>query len=182
MTLTVVPLLARADLRRAAHALYKEAFPRYERVPWWLVCALARSRMGACSLYLDGDTLCGMTLSAVTDGLLLLNFFAVPDALRGKGYGAAVLAQLHADHPDKTVALNIEPLDPAAPNAAQRERRLTFYCRNGFYDTGWTVYEVGGAFTVLADTPDLPVEPYKKVFRRLFFGLWEVKLIRREEK
>lgn len=181
MTLTKLPLLARTDLRRAAKALYKEAFPRYERVPWWMLCLAARGKAADCAVYLDGDTLCGMTLSFAADSVLLLAFFAVPDRLRGKGYGTAILEHLRCAHADKTVTLNMEPLDPAAPNAAQRRQRMDFYRRNGFYDTGMTVYEVGGAFTVLADTPELPVEPYKQVFRRLTCGLWDVKLIRRED-
>ena len=72
--------------------------------------------------------------------------------------------------------LNVELLDPKAENYPQRQRRFRFYGRNGFFDTGYHVWEVGGEFRVLSTGLPLDVPRYKQVFRKLTFGLWDVRL------
>ena len=104
-----------------------------------------------------------------------LLFFAIPDDLRGRGYGSAILQMLQKQH--KTVVLNVELLDPAAQNYEQRKRRFAFYRRNGFFDTCYHVWEVGGKFRVLSTDAALDVAQYKKIFKKLSLGIWDVKLL-----
>ena len=102
--------------------------------------------------------------------------FAVAEDLRGKGYGSRILAQLRQTY--QTVVLNVELLDPAAENYPQRKRRFAFYQRNGFVDTCYHVWEVGGKFRVLSTDPQLDVKQYRKIFKKLSLGFWKVKLRR----
>lgn len=77
--------------------------------------------------------------------------------------------------------LNVEPLDDAAPNAAERINRMRFYEKNGFFDTGYNVAEVGGIFRVLSTEPKLNVSNYLKVFAKLSFGLWKPEITKVKE-
>ena len=70
---------------------------------------------------------------------LLLDYLAVSETHRGEGLGSAFLKELSDRIPDAECVL-VEAQDP---NAAQeegerslRQRRIGFYLRSGFYDTG----------------------------------------------
>lgn len=151
-----------------------EAFPKEERLPWWLLLCNSARKDIELTAWLDGDSFCGMTSSVTVGKLHFLLFFAVVPERRGTGCGSAILMQLRQTY--DTVVLNVEPLIPTAPNLAQRESRFAFYKRNGFFDTGWFVWEVGGKFRVLSTAATLDVPAYKKIFRKLTLGLWDVRL------
>ena len=161
-------------LCRRAKALYMSAFPKEERLPWWIL------RLNACrkgidlTAFMDGDVFCGFTASVTVEDLHFLLFFAIDEEKRGKGYGSAILQLLQKQY--KTVVLNVELLDPAAENYTQRKRRFAFYQKNGLVDTYYHVWEVGGKFRVLSTEPELDVPQYKKIFKKLSLGVWDVKL------
>ena len=161
-------------LCRRAKALYMSAFPKEERLPWWIL------RLNACrkgidlTAFMDGDVFCGFTASVTVEDLHFLLFFAIDDEKRGMGYGSAVLQMLQKQY--QTVVLNVELLDPAAENYTQRKRRFAFYQKNGLVDTYYHVWEVGGKFRVLSTEPELDVPQYKKIFKKLSLGVWDVKL------
>ena len=70
-----------------------------------------------------------------------------------------------------TVILNIEPLVDCAPNLAQRQHRYSFYRHNGFRDTGYYSWDIGGIFRVLSSTGRLDLPAYERLFSRLTWGL-----------
>ena len=174
--LSTVDLNHSPHLCRQARALYRSAFPKEERLPWWIL------RLNACrkgidlTAFMDGDVFCGFTASVTVENLHFLLFFAIDDEKRGMGYGSAVLQMLQKQH--QTLVLNVELLDPAAENYDQRKRRFAFYQRNGLVDTCYHVWEVGGKFRVLSTQEKLDVPRYKKIFKKLTLGLWDVKLQR----
>lgn len=177
--LTAVPVNGDKALCRAVKALYVQSFPKEERIPWWLLRLSARRKGIGLTAYLHEGSFCGFTASVCTDGLQLLLFFAVEIDLRGQGYGSGILRKIRSEN--RVVALNIEPLDPQADNYSQRQCRFAFYQKNGFLDTCYHVWEVGGMFRVLSTERELDVKTYKKAFRKLTFGLWNVKLRKEEE-
>lgn len=166
-------------LAREAKKLYIEAFPKEERIPWWLLMLNSRRKDVDLTAWMDGDTFCGLTASVTVEGLHFLLFFAVAQPLRGKRYGSQILTRLR--HTYETVVLNVETLDPTAPNYPQREKRFGFYGKNGFFDTGYHVWEVGGKFRVLSTRQQLDVPAYKKVFKKLTLGIWNVRLEREKK-
>ena len=161
-------------LRAKARALYMEAFPKAERIPWWLLTLNSCRRHVDLTAWVEEDTFCGMTASVTEGNDHFLLFFAVEQSLRGQGYGSKILTQLRNAY--DSVALNVELLDPTAENFLQRQRRFAFYGRNGFVDTGYHVWEIGGKFRVLSTRKQLNVPVYKKFFKKLTFGLWNVRL------
>ena len=161
-------------LCRRAKALYHTAFPKEERLPWWLLRLNARRSGIDLTAFMDGDTFCGFTASATAGNMHFLLFFAIPEDLRGRGYGSAILSQLRQNY--EVVTLNVELLDETAPHSPQRLQRFAFYQKNGFFDTGYHVWEVGGKFRVLGTEPQLDVAAYKRIFKKLSLGAWNVKL------
>ena len=161
-------------LCRQAKALYHAAFPQKERLPWWILRLNARRKGVDLNAFVEGDVFCGFTASVTVEDLHFLLFFAIDEEKRGMGYGSAILRMLQEQY--KTLVLNVELLDPAAENYEQRKRRFAFYQRNGLVDTHYHVWEVGGKFRVLSTDPVLDVKQYKKIFKKLTLGVWDVKL------
>lgn len=172
MQVTKKPLCEAAD-RKAIRQLYHAAFPKEEQMPWWLLRLLSlRQDMGVDGYY-EGERFCGMTFSASTEKVLFVLFLAVAEDRRGQGAGSAILRKLQEDHPGCSIVLNVEPLDPKADNYQQRCGRMVFYEKNGFYDTGYDIDEVGGTFRVLSNAPVLDVPSYLQVFAKISFGFWK---------
>lgn len=172
MTITAKPIKT-APNKAQIKNLYLAAFPKEERLPWWLLRywpALGRSELTA---YYDGDTSCGFTFTATEGEVLYVMFFAVDGEIRGQGYGSAILDYLKQNNPGKTILLNVELLDENAPNNGERIRRMAFYKKNGFCDTGYNIREVGGVFRVLSSTSKMDADAYRRVFLKLSYGLWK---------
>ena len=172
MTLHKKPLAKVADVV-ALRQLYHTAFPKEEQMPWWLLRLISLRRdMGVEGFY-EGERLRGLTVSVATDDVLFILFLAVNADCRGQGWGSAILRQLKEEYPGRTIMLNVELLDPQADNYHQRLRRMDFYKKNGFFDTGFDIDEVGGTFRVLATGPRLDVDAYLRAFAKLSFGFWK---------
>lgn len=156
--------------------LYHTAFPKEERLPWWLLRLWAFVKRFHLTAYYNGETFCGFTFGATEADVFYIMFFAVDRKLRGQGYGSSILEHIKQENPGKTVLLNVELLDEAAPNNAQRIKRMAFYKKNGFTDTGFLIREVGGIFRVLSSTAKIDVRAYQQVFLKISYGFWKPKI------
>lgn len=87
---------------------------------------------------------------------------AVNDRIRSKGIGTKIFDWLKAEHPGKEITLNVEPLEEDAPNAAQREKRIQFYHRQGFRSSGYQLMDTSGVFDIMTTGEELAVADYKK--------------------
>ena len=161
--------------------LYRTAFPKEEQLPWWVLRLAAASGRSELTAYYADGRFCAMTFSATAGDVFYVMFFAVEESLRGQGYGSAVLAHLKQTNPDKTILLNVEIPEAAAPNYAQRLQRMAFYRKNGFVDSGYNIREVGGVFRILSSTGKMDAEAYQKVFLKLSYGLWRPPITKAEE-
>ncbi len=172
MCLLKKPLSKVSDVA-ALRRLYHTAFPKEEQMPWWLLRLISLRRdMGVFGFY-EGRQLRGLTVSVATDEVLFVLFLAISEEHRGQGWGSAILQQLKQEYPGHTILLNVELLDIKADNYDQRLRRMRFYKKNGFFDTGFDIDEVGGTFRVLGTKPQLDVDAYLRVFAKLSFGVWK---------
>lgn len=176
MELSKIDILKDPQVEKRAKALYHTAFPKEERLPWWILWLNARRKGIDLTAWMNGDLFCGFTASVTVERLHFLLFFAVDTPLQGKGYGSAILSALRESYRD--VVLNVELLEENASNYPQRLRRFAFYRKNGFYDTGYDVWEVGGRFRILSTKPVLDIKGYKRLFYKLSFGLWNVKILK----
>lgn len=160
--------------RKKTKEIYEASFPKEEKLPFSLLRLLTCIRGIDFTAYKDGEGILGFTYTVTAGNILFVLFFAVDEPLRGKGAGSAILS--HLKEKGKAVLLNIEPLDPAAENYAERLLRFRFYEKNGFFDTSYDIDEVGGTFRVLSTEKTLDIAAYKKVFRKMSLGFWDVSI------
>ena len=164
-----------------ARELYLSAFPKYERLPWWVLRLFTLNKNANITRYCADGEFCGFTFDVTTDSILYLMFFAVKRELRGKGYGSAILEYLKKNNPDRAITLNVEIIDPSAENAEERVKRVEFYKKNGFFDTLHNIDEVGGTFRVLSTKEELDPKAYQKAFESITLGHWKPKITKLDD-
>lgn len=121
---------------RELMALYKEAFPMPEQIPWKDLMRLADEMPLDFTAYYDNETFIGFTIVYPYKDYKWFWYFAVSKEQRGKGYGQQILSHIVDKYGDRKLILDMEAPDQAdATNKEQRLRRLGFYTRNGFHDT-----------------------------------------------
>jgi GNAT superfamily N-acetyltransferase len=108
-------------------------------------------------------------------------YLAVDGSLRGKGYGSRVLSQIKAEKTGQRTVLNIEPLDEKAPNAEQRRKRLAFYERNGFSESGYVSRDPSSIYDVLCFGPALDPGEYERLLTRFALHLAPQKVEKKEK-
>ena len=136
------------DLRR----LYESAFPEGEQIPYDDIIHLLDVMDLDYTAYYDGERMVGLTMVLRLSKYNWGWYFAVDEALRGKGYGQSILTAVLEQYRDgRPFVIDIEsPLQPDAPNPEQRKRRHAFYLRNGLKDTGANRTFNGITFTILS--------------------------------
>lgn len=148
--------------------IYMEAFPTDERAPINILLDLTEELDGAqMPIVYDDDQPVGIIFmnNMNTDRALIL-YLAMDASLRGKGYGAKVLAALQATYP-MGIILETEVLDAEAENAEQRERRYGFYQRNGLMDSQLISYTLGGLFHLMRSSEFVTMDDYLKGIEQL---------------
>jgi GNAT superfamily N-acetyltransferase len=107
--------------------LYEKSFPVSEKKPISMI--LKMQKCGATDIWYfeeDGKFL-GLAITINSPDLILVDYFAVSEKLRGKGYGSTMLKSLIAHYSDKGVFLEIERPYEWASNYSDRLRRRDFY-------------------------------------------------------
>ena len=145
-------------------------FPREERMPFFLMCLLAKMPQTQFLAFREGEQVCGFAYMAVLDGMEFLLFLAVDPALRSRGYGSAILREIAALYPDCKRLVSIERCDAPADNAAQRLRRRQFYLRNGYAQTGYLVELSGQKQEILLQNGDFDPEECSAFFQKYSNG------------
>lgn len=130
--------------------LYRCSFPKEERFPFLFLKVLALRKRSRFLAYYAGDKLAGFSFTVEGQDMVFLLYLAVSPVMQSKGFGSEILAYLKGLY-KKPLTLNAEPLDAAAGNAKDRERRFVFYERNGFSDTGYVLSDSQMTYTVLSD-------------------------------
>ena len=140
------------DLRR----LYETAFPEGEQIPYDDIIHLLDAMDLDYTAYYDGERMVGLTMVLRLPKYNWGWYFAVDEALRGKGYGQSILTAVLEQYRDgRPFVIDIEsPLQPDAPNPEQRKRRHAFYLRNGLKDTGANRTFNGITFTILSSNDE----------------------------
>ena len=108
-------------------ALYEKAFPRSEKKPISMI--LKMQKCGATDIWYfeeDGEFL-GLAITINSPDLILVDYFAVSEKLRGKGNGTSMLKSLISYYSGKGVFLEIERPYEWASNYSDRLRRRDFY-------------------------------------------------------
>jgi len=168
----------RAKDYKVYKALQKRAFPPEEQYPFWVLKLLACRKGINYLAHYENGLFCGISYTSGTDSMMYVLYLAVNDEIRSKGYGTKILNQLKEMSIGKEVTLNVEPLDEKADNYSQRVRRMEFYIRNGFRDTGYRLVDLTGEYSVLSTANDFSIEEYMKAITRIGMNLYKPKVIK----
>ena len=147
--------------------IYFESFPKSERMPFPMMVAMSKLWNTQFLSFYDNDVLCGFVYFATNRKLVFVMFFAVDEKLRSKGYGSAILQEIHNRYPNKKIVISIEPCEIGVPDLEIRKRRKAFYLRNGYKETGYMLKLNGAVQEIIIIGGDF----IKKEFRT-FFALY----------
>ncbi len=167
MTLEAVTTTRGSEHLDTVLELYRGSFPEIERLSEDALLDLTATDGVELTSYLGGGTLRGMSYTVEGPGILYLVYLAVDPESRSMGHGSEILSSLRERHPNSVIVLNMEPLDPGSENSEQRIRRMDFYKRNGFRDTGYILGDDTQVFTVVASGEGFSPDAYLEVVGRL---------------
>ena len=161
MKLTAKPVHLFYPGFREITQLLKSAFPKKERTSVFLLLLGTLRKSTHFTAFYDADKFVGLLYTIENDEYYFILYLAVNQNIRSKGIGGEILNYAYAQAGDKIIALNVEPLDSAADNHEQRERRIAFYARHGIWETGYGFTMDGVAYSVLAsDTKKFTPKAY----------------------
>lgn len=157
---------------KAVRSLYREAFPRSEKKPWWMLKKLEKKG--------NAEFLCiedeeggfeGLAIMMIWGDLALLDYFAISPECRGQNVGSRALCALQQRYGDKKLLLEIESttgLEPEPENPGEKLRRKAFYLRNGMTPMDYLVDLFGVEVEVLTHGSSVTFEEYHSIFENLF--------------
>lgn len=159
----------RSDLEKIRH-LYHSAFPSDERAPFAMLMKGSRKPNVNFFSCRDGEKWIGFLYVANYRDLSYVFYFAVDDAVRGKGYGTAILRAARKKYSGRRLFLAIEEVDDRYGNYAQRVNRLRFYERAGFVRTGQKMQEGKVIYDLMSIGGRVENNEYRRLMRS-FAGL-----------
>ncbi len=128
-------------------------FPESELKPWPVIRELMEKGIYEVLTAVEGQSLLAYAWNLIPEGhTVLLDYLAVRPEYRGRGVGIAVLDALRKYYSDRNILLESEEPE-YAPEPETARRRLGFYSRAGFTDTGAVVELFGVRFRILAGSP-----------------------------
>ena len=145
--------------------LYLRAFPISERKPFSLmVQKQSEGTMELLSIEEDNVFL-GLAIFAHDKDIVLLDYFAISDEMRGKGIGSRAIKALQKIYAGKRFVLEIETTKKPCRELEMRENRKAFYLRNGLHTMDFDVNLFGVEMEILSNAKCLNYEEYLDVYK-----------------
>ena len=132
-----------------------------------LVCSMAPPCRFDFLALKDGETFVGFMTVMIYESLAYLFFLAIDPSCRSKGYGSRAIETLKAEYPGKKQVVDFEMLDETADNSRQREKRRSFYLRNGYKETGFFLSYLGVDYEVFCMDDDFEPEVFKAMMKTI---------------
>lgn len=152
----------KGELRRIKK-LYRAAFPRVERKPFYFVPRqIKKGDAELFALESDGE-FAGFALIATAKGadIVMLSYFAVEERFRGRGIGSQALKTLMERYSQRRFILEIESVDAPCDNLEAREKRRRFYLNNGMTSAGFTARVFATDLEILTSGEPVTFEEYR---------------------
>ena len=159
--------------------LQQSAFPSDELYPMWSLHLLALQKHVHYVSFHEDNAFCGLMYYSVSNHLVYVFYVAVNDKIRSKGVGTKIFEWLKIKYPNKEITLNVEPLDETADNTEQRTRRIKFYEKQGFHDSGYMLKDMSGEFDILTTSDSLAVLDYRKAILNLGMGFYKPQIVKK---
>jgi GNAT superfamily N-acetyltransferase len=166
------------DYKDVAELMYS-SFPENEQFPIWFLRLMSLRKCVEFLAYYDEGKLIATSFSVSSDDAVFGLYLAIQKELRSQGYGSSILKTLCEKDKDKAIYLNIEPVDETADNYEERVKRLKFYEKNDFYETGYDVIESSDRYSILTNKKPFDINSYIKTVAALSFGFVKPKTEKR---
>lgn len=150
--------------------LYEGSFPANERKPLEELLDRRLSERDFVVFY-DGDVFCGFASLLTWNDLTHILYFAIDDALRGKGYGSEALLKIETLRKNNRFIADLEADVPSAKNKEERLMRSRFYQKNGYTKSGISYQWRGEEYEIFAKGGSVSEEEFWnfwKYFRHVF--------------
>ena len=134
--------------REITHLL-KSAFPKKEQTSVFLLLLGTLRKNTHFTAFYNEDKFAGLLYTIENARCYFILYLAVNPKMRSGGIGGEILNYAYLQAGNRIIVLNVEPLDSAAVNREQRERRIAFYGRHGICETGYGFLSDGVAYSVL---------------------------------
>ena len=145
--------------------IYFDAFPKNERMPFFMMILMSKLWNTQFLSFYDGDIPCVFIYFAVNRKMIFIMFLAVDESLCTKGYGSAILKEIKNRYADKKIMVSIEPCNDSAPDIEVRKRHKAFYRKNGYSETGYMIKLSGVVQEIMITNGDFD----KKEFLLFYF-------------
>lgn len=148
-------------------ALYKQAFPKIERKPLWLLYGKQKTGIAEIlSIKDENENMCGLAITLIYKDMVLLDYFAIDENARGNGLGSEAIQLIKQRYETKRLLLEIETPNEQASNNEQRVRRKQFYHKNGLVDTNIFVNIYHLDMELLTDGSYVTFDDYITIYQK----------------
>ena len=159
-TLSAIKVTSGSPEAAYARQLYEEAFPEIERCSFEALTDCTRSGKADFFVYRDHGENVGFCIVLLPGNYAYGLFAAINRDSWNRGYGSQLVQTVIQTYPDRTVVLDIEPVDETAENHEERKRRLRFFEKNGFHDTGYEMRDESGPYRILSNAEGFDPEGF----------------------
>ena len=144
--------------------LYMSAFPKCERKPFSIIRYKCGKKASDVWVLEKEEEFLGLAITINGEDLVLLDYFAIEEAKRQKGYGSSALKLLQSKYEDKRLFLEIERTDVQADNLQERIRRKAFYLKNGMLELNVYANLFGVSMELLGHDCQVSFDDYFKLY------------------
>ena len=148
--------------------LYLKAFPKEERKPFLLMVKKVEEKTMSIFAIVDGDEFIGEVILVHYKDIVLLDYFAIEENHRGKGYGSKTLNLLFEMFSGKKILLEIETTLKPSVDIETKKRRKNFYLNAGFKPMDYFVSLFGVEMEILTIGGVVSFEEYHQIFIEIF--------------
>ena len=168
MNIRIVERLAKAQMKDLKR-LYRDAFPADERKPFWLIRKKQREGITEIlGLVNEENRLVGEIITIAWQDLLLVDYFAISEDVRGQGCGAQALRLLWERYKGRRILLEIETPELPCENSRERVRRKRFYQSCGMQGMDYHVGLFGVEMEIMTYRCKVSFDEYHGIFTGVY--------------
>ena len=151
--------------------LYRKAFPVTERKPFAMIRRMYRQGRTDVWLLKQDSRFAGFATTINGEGLILIDYLAVPEKQRGQGVGSGALQALVKAYPGCGLFVEIESPFEEGSDQPDRIRRRAFYRRCGFEPSRTMASVFGVPMELLGHGCTVSYETYH-AFYCMYYNQW----------
>lgn len=142
---------------------YKSAFPRNERIPFFIMRLMAKKGEAKFFAVESNDGKFGGFAVTMKHGdIVILSYFAIHPKLRNRGIGSKALMKHYLGY---RFILEIEDAKEPCADRETRLRRRAFYLANGMKSAGFTAHVFETDLEALTAGKPVSFEEYRDLYR-----------------